>query len=201
MEVASRIQQIEKELKNLNAQKQQEILRIEKEIKKLETELKNLKSQKQKEREQSGSGESLDPPWYRRRQSRWPWGSGESLDPKVTEQLSSLCDRINRYIEENYESTSPHVIRSGLRFVAISHALQMYNNTEEIVKNNLKAIANFMCGSIHSGTVKIRSYELKGYGHFDIHLTLQDGAKDLRIFSGLSGRAHDPDFDITIQLT
>ena len=181
MEVASRIQQIEKELKNLNAQKQQEILRIEKEIKKLETELKNLKSQKQKEREQSGSG--------------------ESLDPKVAEQLSSLCGRINRYIEENYESTSPYVIRSGLRFVAISHALQMYNNTEEIVNNNLKAIANFMCGSIHSGTVKIRSYELKGYGHFDIHLTLQDGAKDLRIFSGLSGRAHDPDFDITIQLT
>ena len=126
-----------------------------------------------------------------------------NLDPDVTKKLSKLCNLINIYIADDTH-TYPYVVNSSLEYVAISHALQTYRKTEDMIQRNLTAIADFMRRGIHFNrdfNTRIHSSELKGYGHFDIRLSLQGGAKDLRIYSGLSGSSHDPDFDIMINLT
>jgi hypothetical protein len=182
MEVDGRIEQIKTVIQNLNAQKQREIKRLDEEIKDLETELETLLKQKENMKEQT-SIEVI-------------------LDPDVTRKLSQICIKINACIADS-TLTYPYVVSSSLEYAEISHALQTYRKTVDMIQNNLSAIAYFMCRSIHfngDSNTTIRSSRLAGYGHFDIHLSLQGGAKDLRIFSGFTD-AHDPDYVININLT
>jgi hypothetical protein len=175
------IEQIRTIIQELTAQKQREIKRLDQEIKALDTELETLLKQKENMKEQT----SIE----------------VNLDPDVTRKLSQLCIKINACIADS-TLTYPYVVSSSLDYVAISYALQKSRKTIDMIQNNLSAIAHFMCRSIHfNHNTEICSSELTAYGHFDIHLGLQGGAKDLRIFSGVSGSDHDQNFNIMINLT
>jgi hypothetical protein len=184
MAVDGRIERIQTLIQEATAQKQQEIQRLDQEIKDLQTELQTLMNIQQEN-------------------MKWQTSIKMNLDPDVTKQLVKLCGKINAYIADD-KHTYPYVVDSSLNFTAIAHALQMYHKTMETIQSNLSEIASFMCCSIHfngNSNTQLCSSKWTGDSHFDIHLSLQGGAKDLRIFSGFTTSWRDPDYIININLT
>jgi hypothetical protein len=168
------IEQINRELEQLRAQKRQEISRIDKEIKDLETKL-----------------EALRTPLV-------------SLDPSVTKQLNTLCDKINKYMQ-NPEYAYPHSY-STTEYMGIINALSVYRRTtSDMVQQNIRAIAEVMRQRIMfdgDANTAIISCESTDDGLFDIHLSLKSGTKDLRIFSIMTNvNWNDREHSIRIDLT
>jgi hypothetical protein len=178
MDVASKIRDIERALEDLNAQKQREIFRIDKEIKDMEKKLEELKAQTQTE-------------------------TVVNFDGFVTKQLNVLCAYINAYIT-NPEYGLPYTY-SAIEFMYIIRELQVYRTTtKEMVQRNIRAIAEFMCQRIcfnGDNNTRIISYKSTDNGIFEILLNLQSGAKKLRIFSTLTqDTAFHNEYNICIDL-
>ena len=116
---------------------------------------------------------------------------------RLTADLEKLCGLINSKLQSD-NLTNPVCIEKGLGLISISHSLQQYGKTADIIDTNFDFIVAYMLRNINMCTA-IRSSS-KTEGNFDILLTRTGG--DIRInTSKTNNRSHHDDPDFVIMLS
>jgi hypothetical protein len=215
MDKASRIQQIERELNDLFAQKKEWIERISAEIEELDTQMEKMRTRKYTERLQQNilrindEIKTLEAQITRLIEQKWQKIArfdddihgkeaqlGVDLGSLVRKDLDSLCDQINKYMVNAEYGNHLSYDTTGLMQIIIALSVDprrknsvvpgMTNTTSAMVQTNIHAIAEFMRRRIMlegDSNNEIISYKATDDGLFDIHLSLKNGAKHLRIYS------------------